>query len=387
MLLSLASVFMLLAVTLLRAIASQVQPSTVLCGFVTTKGTQFELNGRSFAFVGANSYWLPLLTAQDDVEHTFQSMQAAGIKVLRTWGFNAINGSELSMAKESGLTHYQVWNGTQWMLNEGPQGLQRLDNGMELYINWIAGTNTTHDVFYNDPNIIASYQSYVRTIVERYKDSPNIFAWELMNEARCSGDLPSGPACTPASGAESLLKWYRSQSDFVRSLDPHHLITTGGEGHFFWKNPRTYWFDGELVSDYNWNGQAGEDFDHNLGLPNIDFATYVRLEWIDDHIKAGKMANKPIVLEEFGVNGLDNKTNIYPAWVQYALDARHAIMPWQFGVLNLTESGGNRVIKYADALIDGPLIAVLTGLAIYPNQTTVWDIFTQAAKVQAQRSE
>lgn len=28
-------------------------------------------------------------------------------------------------------------------------------------------------------------------------------------------------------------------------------------------------------------------------------------------------------------------------------------MPWQFGAVGLTESGGNRVIKYADALIDG----------------------------------
>ena len=29
------------------------------------------------------------------------------------------------------------------------------------------------------------------------------------------------------------------------------------------------------------------------------------------------------------------------------------IMPWQFGQLNLTEDGGNKIFKYADALIDG----------------------------------
>lgn len=28
-------------------------------------------------------------------------------------------------------------------------------------------------------------------------------------------------------------------------------------------------------------------------------------------------------------------------------------MPWQFGASGLTESGGDRLIKYADALIDG----------------------------------
>lgn len=37
-----------------------------------------------------------------------------------------------------------------------------------------------------------------------------------MNEARCLGDLPAGPNCVP--GTELLTKWYKQQSDFVRSL-------------------------------------------------------------------------------------------------------------------------------------------------------------------------
>lgn len=55
------------------------------------------------------------------------------------------------------------------------------------------------------------------TIVNRYANSSAVFAWELMNEARCSGDsLPAGPDCVP--GSETLTEWYQSQSDFVRSL-------------------------------------------------------------------------------------------------------------------------------------------------------------------------
>jgi mannan endo-1,4-beta-mannosidase len=120
-------------------------------------------------------------------------------------------------------------------------------------------------------------ERYVTAIVNRYKDSPNVFAWEMMNEARCLGDLPSGPACVP--GTELLTKWYKQQSDFIRSLyvslpgyqtrnaskysresltsDPFHLITTGGEGHFYWKNKNVgYWSDGVFTSDYNFNGQG-----------------------------------------------------------------------------------------------------------------------------------
>ncbi|KAF8153884.1 glycoside hydrolase [Crassisporium funariophilum] len=372
-------------------------------GFVTTKGNQFQLDGKPFAFVGANSYWLPLLTTKDDVDATFKAMQSSGVKVLRTWGFNAINGSELAGALKSGLTYYQVWNSNQWVLNDGPQGLQRLDyvietagkfgiKGTELYINWIAGAGNTHDVFYSNPKIIASYQRYVTTIVNRYKSSPNIFAWELMNEARCLGDLPSGPNCVP--GTELLTKWYKQQSDFVRALDSHHMITTGGEGHFFLKN------NPALATDYNYDGQAGEDFDLELTLENIDFGTYHLypeswsnfpnglttakdwgLTWIQDHANSAKKAGKPVVLEEFGVA---DKAATYTAWVDLALSTQHGIMPWQFGMLGLKEDGGNRLIKYADALINGA--SPNDGFAIYKNNTAVFDIFTNAANVQAKRS-
>ena len=33
-------------------------------------------------------------------------------------------------------------------------------------------------------------------------------------------------------------------------------------------------------------------------------------------------------------------------------------MPWQFGALGLKEDGGNRLIKYADALINGVRIVI-----------------------------
>ena len=41
------------------------------------------------------------------------------------------------------------------------------------------------------------------------------------------------------------------------------------------------------------------------------------------------------------------------------------IMPWQFGALNLTEFGGNRIIKYTDALIDGVSRSSSSSLAAF----------------------
>ncbi|TEB34981.1 glycoside hydrolase [Coprinellus micaceus] len=400
-------------------------------GFATTKGRSFYVDGKPFYFVGANSYWLPLLTLQDDIHATFKEMRASGIKVLRTWGFNAINATELPFAHESGLTYYQVWDNGEWKLNDGPQGLKRLDNvietagkygikvilaftnnwvgygGSELYVNHIAGAGATHDAFYSDPRIVASYQRYVKAIVNRYKKSANVFAWELMNEARCLGDLRGGPACAP--GTDLISHWYKGQAAFVRKLDPYHLITTGGEGHFYKRDEDIgYWLDGQWISDYNYNGQAGEDFDLDLTLDDIDFGTYHiypqfwygttldkpdrdnftisdwGLQWIKDHAESAKKANKPVILEEFGVMGLQNKTEIYPKWVQTALDTDHSILPWQFGMLGLKEKDGQRYFKYEDRLIDGA--SPNDSFTIYKNQTAVWSVFTNAAKVQAAKS-
>jgi len=358
-------------------------------------------------------------------------MQERGVKVVRTWGFNAINGSELTGALESGLTYYQIWNSSKFVLNEGSQGLQRLDNvvataakydikmivtftnnwlgygGSDLFVNWMIGQGATHDEFYTNEKTISAYQSYVETIVNRYKNSPSIFAWELMNEARCLSDtLSAGPNCVP--GSETLNTWYSRQSNFVRSLDPFHMITTGGEGQFFSKNPPIIWSNHVASTDYNFNGAAGEDFDKTLSLPNIDFGVYHMypqtwypqldfpgsnftvgswgLGWMQDHIQAAKSIGKPLVLEEFGLTGLDNKSTIYKQWVDFALESGHSgVMPWQFGQLGLTEDGGNRVIKYSDMLVNGA--SPNDGFAIYANETSVDDIFENAVKVMSQRSQ
>jgi len=413
-----------------RDASTTVQKRAVPSGFVTTNGAEFELDGEPFYFVGANSFWLPLLTTESDVDATFQTMADAGIQVVRTWAFNMINETELAGALSSGLTYYQLWNNSEWTLNEGPQGLQRLDyvvsaaaqygirliltftnnwvgyGGAELYLYHILGNTATHDEFYTNPTVIASYQSYVEVIVNRYKNSSAVFAWELMNEARCAGDsLPSGPDCVP--GSETLTTWYQLQSDYVRSLDPYHMITTGGEGQFYWAEPPEYWYDGQLVSDFNFNGGAGEDFEASLSLPNIDFGTYHMypqtwypeldypgsnfsveewgLGWIEAHANTAAYVGKPLLIEEFGVTGLDNKTSIYPVWVGYALATGHAgIEPWQFGMLNLTEDGGNRIIKYTDAIYEGA--SPNDGFTYYINQTSVWEVFTAAAVVQGYRS-
>jgi endo-1,4-beta-mannosidase len=58
------------------------------------------------------------------------------------------------------------------------------DPSINTYIQQIAGSSAKHDAFYNNAQIVTAYKKYINFFVNRYKNSPAIFAWELMNEPR-----------------------------------------------------------------------------------------------------------------------------------------------------------------------------------------------------------
>jgi mannan endo-1,4-beta-mannosidase len=156
--------------------------------------------------------------------------------------------------------------------------------------------------FYRVPKIKEAYKKYVAAMVLRYRDSPTIMAWELANEPRCGADgtrnLPRSSSCTPAL----LTSWIDEMSTYIKSLDPYHLVTWGGEGQF-----------NRPGDDWAYNGSDGCDFDAELALKNVDYGTFHSYpdwwgktvewtnQWIRDHAKSGRGANKPVVHEEYGM--------------------------------------------------------------------------------------
>ena len=56
--------------------------------------------------------------------------------------------------------------------------------------------------------------------ISLHRDDPTILAWELANEPRCEGDY---------SGS-ILQDWLETSAEFMKSIDPKHLLTVGLEG-------------------------------------------------------------------------------------------------------------------------------------------------------------
>jgi len=176
--------------------------------------------------------------------------------------------------------------------------------GMDTYIMNILGEQDfTHTNFYTNTQIKDAWKTYVAHVVNRYKNSPAIFSWELANEARCQESNCAGGVLT---------KWADEMSQYIKSLDSHHMVTFGGYGYFnYGKTDIAASHD----YDFNYDGDSGEDYNAIIALPGIDFGTVHHytvydtsntetygLQWLKDHNAASVKANKPMVVEELGVN-------------------------------------------------------------------------------------
>jgi mannan endo-1,4-beta-mannosidase len=271
------------------------------------------LDGREFPVVGVNCYYLAHCSdaARDD---TLAVIKTMGATVVRCLGFLNVKD------KPAAGTYFQYHDGETIVINAGPDGLGRFDaliaaaeaqefrlilplvnfwkafGGMQMYLEWLfPGEELAPEEFYRRPQARAAYKKWIGHVVNRYRDSPAIFAWELANE----------PRCQVAGGRELLLDWAQEIAQFMKSQDPNHLVALGDEGFLRHHNAPNHLYSGEY----------GVDFEATLGISEIDFGTYhfypakkqmnVPLKfastWIVDHIAAGGRANKPVIMEEYGI--------------------------------------------------------------------------------------
>jgi mannan endo-1,4-beta-mannosidase len=321
--------------------------------FVKTSGTQFSLNGQRFVVAGANNYYLGF-ESDSMVQSVFNLAGKLELNALRTWAFldcgSAPSGTTPANAKDGIYFHWLNSASGKPAFNDGPDGLERLDRtialaevkgmrlilplvnywddfgGVNQYLQWFGLTG--REQFYLHPEVKDAYRNYVEHLLlrvntktnRRYRDEPAILAWELANEPRCV--KPSGSPLS--NGNEVLLAWVDEMSSFIRSLDSNHLIGVGDEGYF----RHSFAFGNNL-----YNGSFGVDCEKLLGLRNVDFGTchlypeFVPDEpasefgsrWIREHIEAGQRANKPMLIEEYGLKidaGTASRDAAFRRWLE-----------------------------------------------------------------------
>lgn len=340
-------------------------------GFAYTQGTRFMLDGSPFYYAGTNCYYLTF-KSQEAVDSVFKDAEAMGLKVIRVWGnldVGVKTGTTDSEGKpvftnnndgpgEKDGIYFQYFDKDlgKPVINEGKDGLQKLDyalyqaekhgikllitftnywdafGGMGQYIKWaqeLGITGLKKDDFYTNETLKGWYKDYVSGLLNhtnpytgrKLKDEPSVFAWELANEPRCNTD---------AQCKDNILyNWAKEMSEYVKSVDPNHMVSLGDEG--FYNKPYGY-YNEYTTSNYAFYGAEGVDFEKLMTIDTLDFGTpHLYLDqwgmkhtgtgqddllWFKIHGETCAELGKPVILEEFGLTNRTIRDSEYEQWFE-----------------------------------------------------------------------
>ncbi len=311
--------------------------------FVRVEGTRFVRDGVPYRFVGANMWFGCNLGAlaeggdRDRLRRELDLLQSLGIENLRVLGASEGLGQHNTvwppLQPELGVYDERLLEGLDLLLAEMAKrdmlAVVYLNNywvwsgGMAQYVSWLEGEPVPNPFleayswdefmgfsarFYTHPEANAAYRRYIEMLVNRenvftglrYRDDPTIMAWQLGNEPR------------PGRGESGMrnfgvfTQWVGETADFIRSLDPNHLISTGNEGLKGSIESAETFLDIHRFDtiDYltahlwilNWSWYDPLRPDETYGE-----AERLALEYLDQHIAFAKELGKPLVLDEFGI--------------------------------------------------------------------------------------
>lgn len=340
-------------------------------GFAYTQGTRFMLDGSPFYYAGTNCYYLTF-KSQEAVDSVFKDAEAMGLKVIRVWGnldVGVKTGTTDSEGKpvftnnndgpgEKDGIYFQYFDKDlgKPVINEGKDGLQKLDyalyqaekhgikllitftnywdafGGMGQYVKWaeeLGITGLKKDDFYTNETLKGWYKDYVNGLLNhtnpytgrKLKDEPSVFAWELANEPRCNTD---------AQCKDNILyNWAKEMSEYVKSVDPNHMVSLGDEG--FYNKPYGY-YNEYTTSNYAFYGAEGVDFEKLMTIDTLDFGTpHLYLDqwgmkhtgtgqddllWFKIHGETCAELGKPVILEEFGLTNRAIRDSEYEQWFE-----------------------------------------------------------------------
>lgn len=340
-------------------------------GFAYTQGTRFMLDGSPFYYAGTNCYYLTF-KSQEAVDSVFKDAEAMGLKVIRVWGnldVGVKTGTTDSEGKpvftnnndgpgEKDGIYFQYFDKDlgKPVINEGKDGLQKLDyalyqaekhgikllitftnywdafGGMGQYVKWaqeLGITGLKKDDFYTNETLKGWYKDYVNGLLNhtnpytgrKLKDEPSVFAWELANEPRCNTD---------AQCRDNILyNWAKEMSEYVKSVDPNHMVALGDEG--FYNKPYGY-YNEYTTSNYAFYGAEGVDFEKLMTIDTLDFGTpHLYLDqwgmkhtgtgqddllWFKIHGETCAELGKPVILEEFGLTNRTIRDSEYEQWFE-----------------------------------------------------------------------
>ena len=371
-----------------------VEPPVNNTDFVQVENGNFVLDGQPFRYAGTNAYYLPNYEKINPgvVDRAMELFDNTGVNVVRMWGFydgydcgySQNDASENVIQTAPGEYSEEALKDLDQVIAQGKErGIRFIIpfvnywdelGGICQYNTWAGASDpsTNMDFFMNNEQTQKWYKDYINMLLNRvntvtgvaYKNEPAILGWQIMNEGRNRGQ-----------DAAILRDWYQDIAQYIKSIDPNHLLSTGEEG-FDEGTPSEYTSE-DYSNTYTLRANEGTSYIMNTEIPEIDFgnAHWYPTEygfgstvdesfltgqraWLNDHQKIAENVGKPFIIGEYGYPGwgderVDQMYNAFYAHAEsIALDGN---LLWQLVAdgTKCWEFGGN--ICYPDGRTDTDL--------------------------------
>ena len=310
--------------------------------FVQVKNSQFYFQGKPYYFVGTNLWYGAYLGSpgetgdRERLVRELDNLVANGITNLRICAASEESKMERStkpaFTKSPGVYDDELLLGLDFLLAEmGKRGMHAVlflnnywqwSGGMAQYNSWFGGGEVPDPddpnvgyapfmdfsaQFYKNNEAKKEFKKYVKMIVTRqnsitgkyYFEDPAIMAWQLANEPR-PGRIYDEEI------VNYFFEWVDQTAEFIHSLDPNHLVTTGNEGlhgsltseEIFLKMHSSKYIDYATVHLWpkNWGWFKADQIEETYPQTEIN-----AIDYIQKHFLLCKKLNKPFTLEEFGI--------------------------------------------------------------------------------------
>lgn len=312
--------------------------------FIKTNGTRFQEGDKPYYFVGTNLWYGCYLGSDGETGdrprliRELDRLRAMGVTNLRILAASEESLIKNSLApaiqKEPGVYNEKLLDGLDFLINEMAKRDMRavvfLNNfwewsgGMSQYNAWATNDKVldpedpsvgwdnfinSSASFYKNEKANELFRKFIFTVITRknsysdltYLEDPTIMAWQLSNEPR------PGAGEYAEKNAEVFYRWIDGTAQYIHSIDPNHLVTTGNEGTMGSANSEEIYMAAHKSPniDYitfhlwpkNWGWFDARKIDETFA-PTVEKASH----YINQHIEFARKLNKPVTMEEFGLS-------------------------------------------------------------------------------------
>ena len=309
--------------------------------YITVDGGQFRLGDSPYYFVGTNFWYGAYLGVgkanQQRLLSELDQLKSLGITNLRILAGSEASALRMAVSpaimQKPGVYDETLLSGLDFLLDEMAKrdmkavlffsNFWQWSGGMAQLVGWDQN-ESPHDPdvqgdwngfmqysaqFYSSERAKKWYNDYVLHLVNRintvngkhYKKDTAIMSWELANEPRPGSDEGGHQQY------EAFKQWISETARYIKTLDSNHLVTTGSEGSMGAAR-RLDWFEESHTSpdiDYltvhiwpaNWSWYDPKNPNQTFSEALVKSKAYFL-----EHVEVAKRLNKPLVLEEFGMN-------------------------------------------------------------------------------------